>query len=589
MVRAYIKDYPRPQLVRKDWANLNGSWQFAFDDEDRGETDQWFHTFPDALTIEVPFTYETKLSGIGDETEHNVVWYKRELELMEAQKDSDRYLLHFEGSDYLTRLWVNGTYVGEHKGGYSRFSFDITKQLEDENNVVVVRVEDRYDADQPRGKQRWVPENFGCWYVQTTGIWKTVWLERVADNYLESLKLTPELEHNSIRIETEFLQQLRPQGLEVVAHVSFRGQAVNSVRLPVDPAGNVFSVSLLSAAVTPFGVEHWTPENPSLYDLEIELLDNGEVVDSVLSYFGMREVTIKAGQVMLNNRPLYQRLILDQGYWKDSHLTPPSEEALIEDIDKIHELGFNGLRKHQKTEDERFLFWCDMKGMLVWSEYPAAYTYSDRAVEMLTREWLDVVRQNYNHPSIITWVPFNESWGVPQIHRNRKQQQFTEAIYHLTKSIDGMRPVVVNDGWEHTVSDILTLHDYVEAGSELHARYAGNFDAIVNNELHFNRHHLAFAEGYSYKGQPILISEYGGIAFANEEVGWGYGNKVADEAAFISRYEAVTSAIQDLPYVVGFCYTQVTDVQQEINGLMDIDRAFKVDVEAIRKINTRRM
>lgn len=588
MVQAYIKDYPRPQLVRKDWMNLNGSWQFAFDDEDRGEMDCWFQTFPEALTIEVPFTYETKLSGIGDETEHNVVWYKRELALMEAEKDSDRYLLHFEGSDYLTRVWVNSTYVGEHRGGYSRFSFDITKQLEDENNIVVVRVEDSYDADQPRGKQRWVPENFGCWYVQTTGIWKTVWLERVADNYLESLKLTPELEHNSIRIETEFKQQLHLAGFEVAAHISFRGLAVNSVRLPVDPSGNIFSLSLLSATVTPFGVELWSPENPSLYDLEIELLDNGKVVDSVLSYFGMREVTIKAGQVMLNNKPLYQRLILDQGYWKDSHLTPPSEDALIEDIDKIHKLGFNGLRKHQKTEDERFLFWCDVKGMLVWNEYPAAYTYSDRAVDMLTREWLDVIRQNYNHPSIITWVPFNESWGVPQIHRNRKQQQFTEAIYHLTKAIDGMRPVVVNDGWEHTVSDILTLHDYVEAGSELCARYDGNEEAIVNNELHFNRHHLAFAEGYSYKGQPILISEYGGIAFANEEVGWGYGNKVADEASFISRYDAVTSAIQDLPYVVGYCYTQVTDVQQEINGLMDIDRAFKVDVEAIHEINTRR-
>lgn len=239
-------------------------------------------------------------------------------------------------------------------------------------------------------------------------------------------------------------------------------------------------------------------------------------------------------------------------------------------------MGFNGVRKHQKIEDARFfLYWCDRKGLLVWSEMAAAYEFSDEAVSHFSQEWADIVRQNYNHPCIVTWVPFNESWGIPQVLTDRKQQAFTETIYHLTKSLDSTRPVVVNDGWEHTVSDILTLHDYEEFGARFAARYTDK-EPLVSNERSFSNYKLAFAQGYEYKGQPIIISEYGGIAF-DEGKGWGYGSMVKSEEDFLQRYKDITQAIKQVPYVCGFCYTQTTDVQQEINGLLTADRKPKID------------
>ena len=310
-------------------------------------------------------------------------------------------------------------------------------------------------------------------------------------------------------------------------------------------------------------------------------------MDEVGSYAAMREIRIDRGNVLLNNRLLYQRLILDQGYWKDSHLTPPSEEALIEDIEKIRALGYNGLRKHQKTEDERFLYWCDVKGMLVWCESPSAYQFSDYAATEFMKEWSEIVKQNYNHPCIITWTPINESWGVTEIQTNRMQQWFTEAVYYLTKSLDKMRPVIVNDGWVHTISDIITLHDYEPSGDRFRARYTDRKEEIVSRQLYFNKDMAAFADGYEYKGQPILISEFGGIAFSNAEAGWGYGDKVVSKEDFIRRFDSIVTAIKELPYSCGYCYTQVTDVQQEINGLMDIDRNYKIDPEIIREINER--
>jgi len=291
----------------------------------------------------------------------------------------------------------------------------------------------------------------------------------------------------------------------------------------------------------------------------------------------------------LNRQYFYQRLILDQGYWPDSHLTPPSEDALIEDIDKIKAMGYNGLRKHQKVEDERFLYWCDVKGMLVWCEAPSIYRYSDYAVSEFTKEWLEIVKQNYNHPCIITWTPFNESWGINKVKCRRDQQHFTEAIYHLTKSIDSQnRPVIVNDGWEHTISDIITLHDYEASGDMLKARYMEFQNGNLSENTFHNNTEKAFAEGYAYKGQPVIISEFGGIAFNNDDAGWGYGDKVNTKEDFIRRFDSITTAIKELPYVCGYCYTQVTDVQQEINGLMDMERNFKIDPEIISEINTRK-
>lgn len=409
--------------------------------------------------------------------------------------------------------------------------------------------------------------------------------------YLDNVKMTPDLEHETVHLEYQLAGALQEDcsDLEIEAEISYDGVLVSRTRTAMCKIQQETEASVLFYG--PDGMEWgsrvWSPESPNLYDVVFRLVRGSELIDEVGSYFAMREIRIEGKDILLNGSPLYQRLILDQGYWKDSHLTPPSEEALIEDIDKIHALGYNGLRKHQKTEDERFLYWCDVKGMLVWSEMAAAYRFSDIAVQEFATEWMEIVRQNYNHPSIITWTPFNESWGIRRIRTHRAQQHFTEAVYHLTKSFDPNRPVIVNDGWEHTVSDIITLHDYEEKGEDLKARYIGFGEQILAGTLAHNGQCKAFAEGYAYRGQPVIISEYGGIAFNNDDSGWGYGNKVNTEEEFLRRFDDITTAVKEIPYVCGYCYTQVSDVQQEINGLMDMERNFKIDPRKIAAINRR--
>ena len=333
---------------------------------------------------------------------------------------------------------------------------------------------------------------------------------------------------------------------------------------------------------SPHDVLLWTPENPNLYDVRFELYQEGNLIDSIESYFGMRKISIQDGNVLLNNGSIYQKTILDQGYWPDSLLTPPSDEAIKKDIKLIKEMGFNGVRKHQKIEDSRFYYWCDKMGLLVWAEMPSTYEFTDQAVDNFSKEWLDIIDQKYNHPSIITWVPFNESWGVNHIKTNKKEQSFTEGIYYLTKAKDSMRPVIVNDGWEHTISDIITLHDYAEDGDSLKVRYEDK-EKIEKNLIAHNGIKYPFVNGYQSHGQPIQISEFGGIAF-NIGEGWGYGNKVEGEEDFLVRFESLIKCIEGLDYISGYCYTQLTDVQQEVNGLLNPDRSPKIAVERIKKI-----
>lgn len=580
----YIKDYPRPQLVRENWENLNGEWDFRFDDAWEGEGGKWYDRLEADRKITVPFAFETKASGIADESFHPCVWYER-MVAIPAKEAGKRILLHFQAVDYSATLWVNGHKIGTHEGGYAAFSFDITEAVElGRENRITVRAVDSNSCTQPRGKQRWMKDNFGCWYVQTTGIWQTVWMEYVNPIHINRVKITPELERGAANFHYELGNSGHDyDGLTLQTIIRFDGKLIRSTETSVERGTVTVDVSVVNEAVGEWKIKPWHPNHPNLYDVEMILKQNGNPIDTVYSYFGMRSIRIVGDQIILNHTPIYQRLLLDQGYWNDTHLTPPSEEALLEDIDKTLALGFNGVRKHQKLEDPRYLYWCDRKGLLVWSEMPSTYEFGDDAVERFTNEWMAVVRQHYNHPSIIAWVPFNESWGITDIATDRKQQQFTESIYHLTKAFDQMRPVIVNDGWEHTVSDIITLHDYEEIGAMLEERYRDK-DALLGNEFAHNKHRYPFAQGYGYRGQPVIISEYGGIAFTSEE-GWGYGNQVRNEEEFLKRYEGITQAIKNLPYVSGFCYTQITDVQQEVNGLLTIDRKPKVNMDTIRSIN----
>ncbi|MDR1128687.1 MAG: glycoside hydrolase family 2 [Treponema sp.] len=585
-MKSYIPGYPRPQFVRdKDsWESLNGSWNFAFDDAGEGIHKEWFNTFPQGLSIKVPFTCETEASGIGCSKRHNLVWYHKTVTI--HKEEGKKVFLHFEGCDYRSALWVNGRFAGTHEGAYARFSFDISDLVNPGKNEITLRAEDSFDTSRPRGKQRWKDENFGCWYVQTTGIWKTVWLEYVNEAHIVSVKMTPLFREGKLALECvlDTGPLSRP---ELAVDISFGDKKAAALAAPVSGERIETAIDIRSLDISEWGIVPWTPEHPALYDISFRLLENGKTCDHVLSYFGMREIAIDGSNILLNGSPLYQRLILDQGYWKDSHLTPPDEEALIADIDKILALGYNGVRKHQKIEDEKFLYWADVKGLLVWSEMAAAYEFNDRAVRSFTREWMEILRQNYNHPSIITWTLFNESWGVPRIKTDAAQQCFTQAIYYLTKSFDPYRPVICNDGWEHTISDIITLHDYEEKGEDFLDRY-GHIEEILNNKIYHNTFKSAFADGFAYRGQPVILSEFGGIAFDNNNSGWGYGGKVKSREEFIKRFDAITTAIKKIDLFCGYCYTQVTDIQQEINGLMDIERNFKVEPSIIKYINERK-
>lgn len=585
---AFEKEYPRPQFRRKQWLNLNGEWDFGFDDADRGENEGWWNGYGLPRKINVPFVYECAKSGIGETELHPVVWYQRTFSVPESWR-SGKVMLNFQGVDHDATVWVNGRLAGTHSGGYAAFSVEVTgllKKEEGADNLLVVRAQDSLSRHKPRGKQRWLKDSFGCWYVQSTGIWKTVWLEHVPENRLLSVKITPDVD--KLAIDFDFTLELDPSCSDTVlrGQISFAGRTIR--QFAISPGGVYARCSVaLEDPACRWAVMLWTPEEPNLYDVRFTLEKDGVVLDEVSSYFGLRKISASKGRIYLNNHEIFQRLVLNQGYWRESLLTPPSTEAILSDLDQIKEFGFNGMRVHQKIEDDQFLYWCDKKGLLVWSEMAATYEFSDDAVAQFTAEWMEIVKQQYNHPCIITWTPFNESWGIPLVATDKKQQAFTVSIYNLTKTFDAMRPVITNDGWEHTVSDIITIHDYDGDARRLESRYE-NMQKLLSGEVASGSGRKLIADGFDYRGQPFIITEYGGVAFAGQSDGWGYGKSVTDEESFVKRFRETTAAIQGNSRMSGYCYTQFADVQQEINGLVTEDRQPKVDSEQIRRINEAR-
>ena len=583
-------EYPRPQFQRAAWLNLNGDWQFDFDDADRGLLEGWQaqHTF--SQTIRVPFTYQAKLSGIGTNDIHDVVWYRRELTIP-SEWAGQRILLHFEAVDYRAQVWVNGVLAATHQGGHVPFSADITDLLRPQGNQLVVRAEDiTADRGQPRGKQYWERDSASIFYTRTTGIWQTVWLEPVPALRLADLRLTPLVESSSLHIRYEVAGDIQ-SAYEIETVVTFNGQPVASANQSVGGAGSVPSWganlnevtdSLSLAGSTPLAL--WSPESPSLYDLTVRLKQNGHVIDEVQSYFGMRSVTIEDGVFKLNGQPYYLKLVLDQGYNPEGILTFPTDDYMRRDIELTKAMGFNGARKHQKVEEARFHYWADKLGFLVWGEMANCYLYSEEAARRVADEWQASVRRDYNHPSIVAWVPLNESWGVPNLVGDARQPRHLNALHEITKSIDPHRPVISNDGWEHARTDLLTIHDYEGSGEVLRARYATLESTLAAQPAK----RVLTVPGYEYSGQPILLTEFGGIGYRKgEQAGWGYTTAENDDD-FIQRYRAVIEAVYASPVIQGFCYTQITDVEQEINGLLTYDRQPKVPLEVIRQINDAR-
>jgi beta-galactosidase/beta-glucuronidase len=571
---------PRPDRFRAEWQTLNGPWELAFDDADRGLAERWYSgAAPFPLKITVPFCFQSRASGVGDTDFHDVVWYRRAFTVPEAWRGR-RLLVHFGAVDYEAWVWVNGQMVGHHRGGHSSFSLDVTDALAPADNRLVVRVLDPgADLTIPRGKQYWKRSSAGIFYTRTTGIWQPVWMEPVDAVHVASLRITPDIDRS--QADVEVIAARPATSLHLRATARFAGEDAALAEVACHDTS-------CRAVLTLAGQKLWSPERPNLYDLTLELLTGGKVVDRVESYFGQRTIAAHNGRVYLNNDPYELRFALDQGYWPESLLTPPSDEAIKADIDRTKEFGLNGVRKHQKVEDPRWLYWADRTGLLVWGEMANAYRFSEDYVARFTAEWQEAVARDYNHPAIIAWVPVNESWGVPDVLTNSRQQAHLEALYQLTRSLDATRLVVDNDGWEHTDStDLFTLHDYARTGDELAAKYKvleTDRAAVPRNSCE------ALVFGRRYNGTPFLLTEFGGVAFrpagarAASEKEWGYAGVEATEEAFLTRLAGLVKAVRSSPVWAGYCYTQLTDVEQEINGLMTFDRRPKVDPARYRAI-----
>ncbi|MCG2584315.1 glycoside hydrolase family 2 protein [Massilia sp. TS11] len=575
-------EYPRPQLVRDHWQCLNGPWQFAFDEA------LAYHLPTDPIawthTIEVPFCPESAASGIGDQGFHRSCWYRREFDCV--KEEQGRVLLHFGAVDYAARVWVNGWLVAEHEGGHTPFSADITNALGPRpQQVVVVQVlDDPQDLGKPRGKQDWLPEPHAIWYPRTTGIWQTVWIERVASTYIASLRWTPIFEgfeigceiHAVGDIDTELSVEVRIwHGDTQMADDLYMlmGQEANRKIALADPGIDDSRNELL-----------WSPERPTLLEAELTLRHRERVLDTVRSYTALRSTAINRDRFMLNGRPYPMRLVLDQGYWPDSLMTAPSDAALRRDVELAKAMGFNGVRKHQKIEDPRYLYWADRLGLLVWEEMPSAYRFSARAITRMVREWTEAIERDYSHPCVIVWVPFNESWGVPNLTAMQAHRNAVEALYHLTKTLDSTRPVIGNDGWEASATDILGIHDYDNDPERLGARYEVTDPVRTLFEQRRPGGRILTLDGFPHRGQPVVLTEFGGIAFdpeaADDGATWGYARARSSEE-LLAHYRELLAVVSRTQMFSGFCYTQFADTFQESNGLLTATREPKVPLDLL--------
>jgi beta-galactosidase/beta-glucuronidase len=589
-------EYPRPQFIREDnWLNLNGEWNFAFDDLDIGLKERWYKKGASGKfnkKIVVPFCFQSKLSGIEDNAFHEIMWYRREFEI-EREFIDNKVLLHFGAVDYSCRVYLNGEFVGAHEGGYIGFSIDITEFVED-SNVLILRIEDPSQSlEIPRGKQYWKKDLETIFYSRVSGIWQTVWLEFVSPEiYIKKVKFFPDIDKSEMMVEfnihgTNFS--------DVFLHIEilFNEQSIVKEEINLNFLGKFDQKTRIQTSGVLFpktadrfkykvkipknSLYLWDTENPNLYDVQLKISNkkNGKTYDIVNCYFGMRKISISDlysefnKQILLNNKPVYQKLFLVQGYWPGGLYTAPTEEDIIKDIQYIKDFGFNGLRTHQKAFDPRFLYWCDKLGVLVWGEIGNSFIFTVNSQMRLLKEFVAEIERDFNHPSIITWVPINESWGIRGTRRDTKRRDFTLSLYYLIKSIDPTRLVVDDDGWWHTKTDICTRHFYFDIK---------NLPEIFENEIKSHKRALPkiYLKPFKYIDEPIIYSEIGGFGYdlhKNLEKKWGYGDLIESEE---DLYQKVLNLLLEFEkrkdYIHGFCYTELYDQFQEINGLLSFDR-----------------
>ena len=566
-------EHPFPQMVRENWVNLNGEWEFEFDNSRCGRDKEFYKRNSLDGKINVPFCPESKLSGIEVRDFIYCVWYRKEFVLPEALKNQ-RILLHFGAVDYYATVYINGEKVTEHKGGYSSFSADITKYLKDGVNVICVCAEDdTRSPNYPSGKQSQRFESKFCSYTRTTGIWQTVWLEAVGKTYVKNFRAYTDIDNNSVMFRIDADGDFT--GKDVKATVYYDGKKVGVAKTTL-PGRCAFLNVLLSE------IHLWDIGKGNLYDVIFEISDNDNIIDTVKCYFGMRTASFSDKGFLLNGRIVFGRWVLDQGYYPDGVYTAPSDEALKNDILYSMELGFNGARLHQKVFEPRFLYWADKLGYLVWGEFPSwGIDIGDlKNINNFLPEWLEVIDRDFSHPSIIGWCPLNEV-------REVKSGDFVSLVYNATKAADPTRTVVDTSGYVHSVSfEIYDVHDYESDYKKLNEYYSELDKGIIND--HAER--TAELSGrQKYCGEPVFISEYGGIKWdTNDKNSWGYGDDPKTEEEFKERYKNLTETIMANKKICAMCYTQLYDVEQECNGFMTYERKFKFPPEYFREINTQK-
>lgn len=566
-------EYPRPLLERKDWLCLNGQWEFEMDNQEVGVFKEYWNRDHLDGTITVPYCPESELSGVGHKDFINCVWYRKAFTLPQSFAGK-RTILHFGAVDYIATVYVNGCKVGSHKGGYTPFCFDITDHLTEGENVLVVQAVDHLrEGKQPAGKQCRALYSRGCSYTRTTGIWQTVWMEPVESAHIVNYRTYPDVSNGQVTLQVQVTAPAIGKSLTVKA--SYEGEPMGEATVIVQ--GNAVSLTV------PLKEKHlWELGAGRLYDLEFTL---GE--DHAVGYFGLREVGLNEKGMTLNGKIFYGRWVLDQGYYPDGIYTAPSDAALKKDIEDSMALGFNGARLHQKIFEPRFLYWADKLGYTVWGEHAnwGLNTHEFDCLSAFLPEWLEMIDRDFNHPALIGYIPFNETWDNKETGA-RQCDAALELTYLATKAVDPTRPVVDSSGSVHVKTDLHDVHDYEQDPEKLASYYDKIDQGIVNCQL---MRREQYAKRVVYAGGPVYVSEYGGIKWdVSGNAGWGYGKSVETEEEFIARYKGLTDVLLDNENIMGFCYTQLYDVEQEVNGLLTYGRQFKFDPAIFHAINTRK-
>ncbi len=564
-------EYPRPQMVREKWLNLNGEWQFEIDHGKSGRERKLYESAGLSGRILVPFCPESKLSGVEYKDFMPAVWYRREFAIPESWS-GNRVLLHFGAVDYHTEVWINGALCGSHDGGYTPFCFDITDKLAQGTNCVAVYAEDDVrSGQQPVGKQCTEYFSRGCSYTRTTGIWQTVWLECVSPVHVSDFRVVPDADNGSAYLTASVKGDA--DGCTLRAKALYRGAVAGTGSARVAGSGANLKLELSE-------IHLWGPGSPELYDLELELVKAGEAIDRVTGYFGLRKISLRRNAICINDKIVFQRLVLDQGFYPDGIYTAPTDGDLKRDIELSLAAGFNGARMHEKVFAPRYLYWADRLGYLVWGEYAnwGLDITTPAGLQTFLPEWMEAVERDFNHPSIVGWCPFNETWDSPQ--GRRQDDEVLRIVYLVSKQLDRTRPVIDTSGNFHVATDIFDIHEYEQDVGVFQSK----FEPMKNG----GEAYVTYPDRQTYEGQPYFVSEYGGIQW-NLDMdggdGWGYGNRPQSEEEFIRRYEGLTQALLGNPRICAFCYTQLYDVEQERNGLYTYGRQPKFDMKIFRKIN----